>query len=98
MKRSKTYYVLINIIPLLFLVVNVSEIYNAIYHAADYHFGSEAMGVLYKSRFIFISYYALSSLIILLLIASSFSGNKIRYYILLTLFLISLFYPMTTFE
>ncbi len=98
MKKSKTFYILINIVPLLFLVVSLSDIYGAIYHAPDYYFGSEASGPIYKSRFIFITFHAVSSLIILLLIASSFSDNKIRYYTLLVLFIIFLLYPITTFE
>ena len=89
---------LINLLPLLVLIMPVTEILDATSHTKGYPFGSDFFSPdsIYKSEQRFLTYQILFISVLLSLILSSFFQKKTVYYILLVLAILFFFYPMLT--
>jgi len=89
---------LINIIPIIFLLFNISELYNVFYGNSDYPFGSDFFSSysIYQSKMWYVIYLSIFIVSLLGLISFSVTNKRVAYYTLLVVNLLLFLYPMCT--
>jgi len=89
---------LINIIPIIFLLFNISELYNVFYGNSDYPFGSAFFSPysIYQSKMWYVIYLSVFIVSLLSLTLFSMTNKWVAYYTFLTINVLLFLYPMCT--
>jgi hypothetical protein len=90
--------ILINVVPIIFLLFNISELYNVFYGNSDYSFGSDFFSAysIYQSKMWYIIYLSIFIVSLLGMISFSKTNKRVGYYALLIVNVLLFLYPMCT--
>ena len=99
MKRI-LFLVVINVIPLFFIIAHCDDLWSVYYGKEDYPFGSAffAPYSIYQSKALFVSFTVIQTLFLVGLVACSIFREWKIYRILLVICILMFFYPILTNE